>query len=320
MNYQSVKIFLAIVEHRSISAAARALYLTQPAVSGHLNRLEEELGCPLILRQKGVQQITLTSAGKAFVPVATQWIDAEKAVLRFKESCSQKTLKLATGVTAHDYMTASIIQKLLLRNPELNLNLQFIDPIRLFRHPVDAIMNRDVDVLLYYGSTLDSPLITSVPFFQEEYLLLCRTDSSLPEGTVTPEMLDPAFEIAQEFPNQSLNKWHQEHFPDAPQPYASVVSTVTMFLHFQDKRCWAIAPTTIAMLMVQQNPEKFTLRTLQPSPTRQHAISIMKGYPHSDVIDDLLVCCREYLAERPYLQSLLPEDIKENNIPSSFLH
>ena len=38
MNYQSVKIFLAIVEHRSISAAARALYLTQPAVSGHLNR------------------------------------------------------------------------------------------------------------------------------------------------------------------------------------------------------------------------------------------------------------------------------------------
>ena len=111
MNYQSVKIFLAIVEHQSISAAARALYLTQPAVSGHLNRLEEELGCPLVLRQKGVQKITLTPTGQAFVPVATQWIDAEKAVLRFKESCSQKTLKLATGVTAHDYMTASIIQK-----------------------------------------------------------------------------------------------------------------------------------------------------------------------------------------------------------------
>ena len=147
MNYQSVKIFLAIVEHRSISAAARALYLTQPAVSGHLNRLEEELGCPLILRQKGVQQITLTATGKAFVPVATQWIDAEKAVLRFKESCSQKTLQLATSVTAHDYLTAPIIQKLLLRNPDLKLNLQFIDPIRLFRHPVDVIMNRDVDAL-----------------------------------------------------------------------------------------------------------------------------------------------------------------------------
>ena len=309
MNYQSVKIFLSIVEHQSISAAARALYLTQPAVSGHLNRLEEELGCPLVLRQKGVQRITLTSTGKAFVPVATQWIEAEKAVLRFKESCSQKTLQLATGVTAHDYMTASIIQKLLLRNPALNLNLQFIDPIRLFRHPVDTIMNRDVDVLLHYGPTLDSPLITSMPFFQEEYRLLCLVDSSLPEGVVTPEMLDPAFEIAQTFPNNALEEWHQEHFPDAPQPYASVVSTVTMFLHFQDKRCWGIAPTTIAMLMVQQNPEKFTLHTLQPSPSRQYTISIVNGYPHAKVIDDLLVCCREYLAERPYLHSLLPDDI-----------
>ena len=309
MNYQSVKIFLAIVEHQSISAAARALYLTQPAVSGHLNRLEEELGCPLILRQKGVQRITLTATGKAFVPVATQWIEAEKAVLRFKESCSQKTLQLATSVTAHDYMTAPIIQKLLFRNPDLKLNLQFIEPIHLFRHPIDVIMNRELDVLLHYGSTFDSPLITSVPFFQEDYRLLCLADSPLPEGVVTPEMLDPAFEIAQAFPNQSLAKWHQEHFPDAPQPYASVVPTLTMFLHFQDKRCWAIAPTTIAMLMAQQNPENLTLRTLQPSPTRQHAISIVNGYPHSDVIDDLLVCCREYLAERPYLQPLLPEDI-----------
>ena len=309
MNYQSVKIFLAIVEHQSISAAARALYLTQPAVSGHLNRLEEELGCPLVLRQKGVQRITLTSTGKAFVPVATQWIEAEKAVLRFKESCSQKTLQLATGVSAHDYMAAPIIQKLLLRNPDLNINLHFAELVHLGPHPVDAIMDRELDVLLHYGPTLDSPLITSIPFFQEEYRLLCLVDSSLPEGVVTPEMLDPAFEIAQTFPNNALEEWHQEHFPDAPQPYASVVPTLTMPVHFQDKRCWAAVPINTARLMVQQNPEKFTLHTLQPCPSRQYTISIVNGYPHAKVIDDLLVCCREYLAERPYLQSLLPENI-----------
>ena len=309
MNYQSVKIFLAIVEHRSISAAARALYMTQPAVSGHLNRLEEELGRPLILRQKGIQQITLTATGKAFVPIATQWIEAEKAVLQFKESCSQKTLHLGAGITAHAYMTAPITQKLLLRNPDLNLSLHFTELINHGSHPVETFMNRQFDVLLHYGSDLDSPLITSVPFFQEEYRLICLADSSLPEGVVTPEMLDPSFEITQTFPNKLLKKWHQEHFPDAPQPYASVVPPLTMLIHFQDKRCWAIAPTTIAMLMVQQNPDKFTLRTLQPCPSRQYSIAIAKGYPHSEVIDNLLACCREYLEERPYLQSLLPDSI-----------
>ena len=190
---------------------------------------------------------------------------------------------------------------------ELNLGGGLGVPYTEYDRPVDyaAAIKEMADIVHGFCDAL----ITSVPIFQEDYRLLCLADSSLPEGVVTPEMLDPSFEIAQTFPNQSLKKWHQEHFPDDPQPYASVLSTLTMFIHLTDKRCWAAVPTTIAMLIVQQNPGKFALRTLQPSPTRQHSISIVKGYPHSEVIDDLLACCREYLAERPYLHSLLPEDI-----------
>ena len=148
-----------------------------------------------------------------------------------------------------------------------------------------------------------------MPFFREDFYLLCRTDTSLPEGVITPDMLDPAFEITQAFPNQSRQNWHQEHFPDAPQPYASVVSTLTMPVHFQDKRCWAAVPINTARLMVQQAPEKLTIRKLQPCPSRLYHISIIKGYAHPEVIDNLLDCCREYLAERSYLQSMLPNEI-----------
>lgn len=308
MNYQSVKIFLSIVEHQSISAAARALYLTQPAVSGHLNRLEEELGCPLILRQKGIQKITLTATGKAFVPVATRWIEAEKAVIRFKESCNKKILHLTTGATAHEYITAPLVRKMLSRDPELDLQLHCME--RNGRNLERALEGHITDVVFYFGPLpIQTPLATSMPFFQEDFYLLCRTDTPLPEGVVTPDMLDPAFEITQSFPNQSRQDWHREHFPDAPEPYASVVSTLTMPVHFQDSRCWAAVPINTARLMVQQAPEKLTLRRLQPCPSRQYHISIIKGYAHPEVIDNLLACCREHLEERPYLQSLLPKDI-----------
>ena len=307
MNYQSVKIFLAIVEHQSLSAAARALYITQPAVSGHLNRLEDELGCPLILRQKGVQKITLTPTGKAFVTVATQWIEAEKTVLRFKESCGRRTLHLATGITAHEYLAAPLVQKLLARDPDLDLHLHFEE--RTGGNLEKAMDEQRFDALFYTGRPLDSMQIISIPFFREGYCLLCPTDTPLPEGVVTPELLNPAFEIAQSFPSKERQLWHQEHFPDAPPPYASVVATLTMPIHFTDRRCWAIVPASTAMLMARQAPEKLTLRTLQPSPSRQYHIAVIKGYAHPEVIDNLLTCCREYLAERPYLQSLLPEDI-----------
>lgn len=307
MNYQSVKIFLAIVEHQSISAAARALYITQPAVSGHLHRLEEELGCPLILRQKGVQKITLTPTGKAFVPVATQWIEAEKTVLRFKESCSRRTLRLAANITAHEYLVAPIVQKLLYRDPDLDLKSHFEE--RTGNTLENALEEQRFDVLFYYGCPLASSLVTSLPFFQEDYYILCPTDTFLPEGVVTPELLDPAFEIAQSFPNQSRLDWHREHFPDPPQPYASVVATLTMPFYFQDRRCWAAIPSSTALLMTRQAPEKLTLRHLRPSPVRQFHIAVIKGYAHPKVIESLLACCREYLAERPYLQSLLPKDI-----------
>ena len=115
MNGQTAKIFLAVAEHGSISAAAQELYLSQPAVSSHIGRLEEDLGIQLIIRQRGVQKIALTQAGQAFIPVAAQYIEADKTLMRFRESFDRKTLRLTSGVYVHDYIVTPIAGKLLLR-------------------------------------------------------------------------------------------------------------------------------------------------------------------------------------------------------------
>ena len=310
MNYQSVKIFLAIVEHRSISAAARALYITQPAVSGHLNRLEEELGCPLILRQKGISQITLTPKGEAFVPIAAQWIEAEKAVLRFQEACSRRSLRMATGITAHEYIASPLVQKLLRQDPALQLGLSFIESTDSTR---DQLKHADIalrtDVFISFLRPVPSLYLDAIPFFSEKYDVLCPADTPLPDRLLHPRELDRSFEIFQSHPGASRTEWYTEHFPDAPQPYASVVATLTIPIHFTDRRCWANVPASISRLLMMQNPGRFVSRSVEPTPVRTFYIYISKMYANPEVLHNLFDCCREYLAERPYLQSLLPEDI-----------
>ncbi|MDQ6967380.1 MAG: LysR family transcriptional regulator [Mariprofundaceae bacterium] len=56
--------FVALVQTGSVSAAAKSRFLTQPAISNQLKRLQETVGMPLYRRQgRGVQ---LTGAGEAF--------------------------------------------------------------------------------------------------------------------------------------------------------------------------------------------------------------------------------------------------------------
>ncbi len=53
MDLRQLSTLVAIADHGSFSAAARALYTVQSNVSGHIARLEKELGVVLVDRQRG---------------------------------------------------------------------------------------------------------------------------------------------------------------------------------------------------------------------------------------------------------------------------
>lgn len=60
--------FLAVAEAGRISAAARTVHRSQPAVTAQIRKLEEAFGTPLFLRS--VHGVTLTSAGARLLPYA----------------------------------------------------------------------------------------------------------------------------------------------------------------------------------------------------------------------------------------------------------
>ncbi len=70
MNVWQLKVFCTVADVRSLSGAARALYLSQPAVSAQILSLERHLDVRLLTRHR--QGVDLTPAGKTVYDYSSQ--------------------------------------------------------------------------------------------------------------------------------------------------------------------------------------------------------------------------------------------------------
>lgn len=70
MDLRQLNAFVAVVDHGSITAAAEALFVSQPAMSQTIRSLERELGADLFDRVG--RSVRLTAAGRALLPGARQ--------------------------------------------------------------------------------------------------------------------------------------------------------------------------------------------------------------------------------------------------------
>jgi DNA-binding transcriptional LysR family regulator len=86
MDLWRLQIFCRVVELRSFSKAAKALYLSQPTVSSHIKDLENHFECKLVDRLG--REVTPTKAGSLLYDYATKIIalkkEAENALTEFQ--------------------------------------------------------------------------------------------------------------------------------------------------------------------------------------------------------------------------------------------
>lgn len=73
-----IRYFLALARTLNFTRAAEACNVTQPALTRSIQRLEEELGGPLLLRERSLSQ--LTELGRAMLPLLQRTTDAAAAV------------------------------------------------------------------------------------------------------------------------------------------------------------------------------------------------------------------------------------------------
>ncbi len=117
MELDQLRYFLQIVESKNFTRAAESLAISQPALSRSMQRLEEELGIPLLVRRTRV--VELTEAGRLFRSRAAQIlsiVDATKTQL----SDDGKTGRIRLGAipTIAPYFLPAFLKSFSLQFPQ----------------------------------------------------------------------------------------------------------------------------------------------------------------------------------------------------------
>ncbi|MEC4718616.1 LysR family transcriptional regulator [Noviherbaspirillum sp. CPCC 100848] len=123
-SFKQLEALLLVARHESVSRAAEALHVTQPAVSLQLRMLEEAAGTPLTRRVgRGIQ---LTAAGEVMVDFADRilrlWEEAADEVAALKGAISG-TLRIG-AITTAEYLLPPMLVQFTTERPGVRIKLQ----------------------------------------------------------------------------------------------------------------------------------------------------------------------------------------------------
>lgn len=121
-----LRIFMAVAEKGSFTLAAKALGVSQPAVSQNIAELEKSFGAELFLRRKG--SVTLTPKGAAFKEYAGRilyWYTATEMMFGPEGKLSaNKPIRLSADGFIASHILPQALSKLLAFNPSLTFSIR----------------------------------------------------------------------------------------------------------------------------------------------------------------------------------------------------
>ncbi len=173
-----LKTLDALLDERSVTRAAARLALTQPAVSGMLNRLREHFDDPLFVRaQRGI--VPTLRAEQLAVPV--KQLLADVAAMLQPEAFDPATATLTVRLAATDYALSAVVVPFLRvlrpQAPNMRVAVQPIDDQAL----PGQLERGDVDLALLTPQTL-TPDLHAAPLFDEHYICAMRADHPDAQG------------------------------------------------------------------------------------------------------------------------------------------
>ncbi|CAN0109790.1 unnamed protein product [Phaeothamnion confervicola] len=177
MDLRQLTTLVAIADHGSFSAAARALYTVQSNVSGHIARLERELGVTLIDRQRG----GLTDEGVIVVDRARRVLhelDDISADLASRGNDVRGDSRIGLIGTTARWLLPQLLGQLNRQHPGIHTTIHEGSTTNL----VPRVLSSQIDSAVVH-LPIDDPELTIEPLFAEDLMLLAHDGHPLGQAT-----------------------------------------------------------------------------------------------------------------------------------------
>lgn len=170
-----LETFCTVAATGSLSRAAEALHISQPAVTRQIKALEQELGAVLLTRTpRGVE---LTPVGHKVLEHARQALAAVTACRRAAAEAvpgAQERLRIACGAMLMQFALPPVLTAFRAERPDLDVDLR----TGHFQTCVDLLLSYEVDL-----SVISTPMYRSglkvTPLFRDPVMLVTAPDSPL---------------------------------------------------------------------------------------------------------------------------------------------
>jgi len=175
MKTEYLKTFITVVNEKSLSKAGKLLNLTQPAITKHLQSLEEHFNT--VLLERNVKGIKLTEDGAVLYKYAQELLkileEAEQNISGNKDN-PKGILNIGASNIPGQYLLPLILGKYNKIYPNVKVNLEISDTGEVVAKILDGVY--DVGAV---GSEIKNPRLDFIPFFKDELVFILPTSHPL---------------------------------------------------------------------------------------------------------------------------------------------
>jgi len=167
IDLDQMRAIVVLAEHLHFGHAAAALYISQPALTKQVHKIEESLGGPLFVRKP--RQLTLTRSGEVLVEHARSLLrDAQLAIDVSKSAMRGEAGRLRIGFGVPSLATGlpDLIQRFRRRFSGVQISMrEMSSPTQ-----VEALENRTLDVG-FVRLPIQAVEISSFPLFSDRLVI-----------------------------------------------------------------------------------------------------------------------------------------------------
>ncbi|WP_182425554.1 LysR family transcriptional regulator [Dielma fastidiosa] len=167
MNLRQLRIFVEVCKHKSFTAASKALYMTQPAISHVIHDLENEVGTALFERTP--KNIILTSAGSLLMEKAKHLLsvfdDLEKDIAKFDEL---SPLRIGSCITVAHLFLIDLIDSMKKEFPDIMLPVTIASASAI----LEKLENNEIDIAFIEGA-FPQEKFNSIPLSSYQIIPVC---------------------------------------------------------------------------------------------------------------------------------------------------
>jgi DNA-binding transcriptional LysR family regulator len=193
--FRQMEVFIEAVEAGSFRLCSDRLGISQPTVSLHIHKLEEQLGYDLFLRRRGAIS-GVTEPGGRFYSQAKLLMGQANALWRSSQSATRQRPRLGISIGAPPFITGTVLADMIVELAKEREDIEFTIVAQNYASLVDRINEGKLDIA-YFFSNVPVPELDSIEIRREEGGFYVSVDHPLANQTdITPAALSKCSFIA----------------------------------------------------------------------------------------------------------------------------